>query len=244
MRILLAALILAVGCDAAPAESDPVVIPTPIDPAATGTVRGVCSFSGAVPPNPRLPVNANPECAALHAGPVLDPVLLVENKRVRNVFVYVKEGLEKHVFDWPREPQIVANALCVYSPRVSGARVNQPIRFTNEDPADHNVHGFGVQGQFNFMLRGRGAFSDVKLRSPEIMLRLRCDLHPWMIGWVGVLPHPYFRVTGADGAFELPGLPAGDYVVAAWHERLGEKSLRVTVPAKGGVNADIAWSGD
>ena len=243
MRAALALLLIgAVGCDGAgPADPDPVVTPTPIDAATTGAVRGVCRWTGPVPAAGRLPVAANPECSALHTGPVFDNVVLVKDGKLQNAFVYVKEGLEKHVFTWPTTPVTVANARCVYSPRVAGAQVNQPIRFTNEDPADHNIHGFSSQGDFNFMLRGRGIYSDIKLRKPEIMLRVKCDLHPWMIGWVGVLPHPFFKVTGADGAFELAGLPPGDYVIAAWHESGGEKTARVTVAPKGTGQADFDW---
>jgi hypothetical protein len=242
MRRLALALCLLAGCDgASTSDLDPVVVPTPIDAATTGAVRGVCRWTGPVPPAPRLPVAANPECAALHSGPVSDDVVLVADGKLANVFVYVKEGLEKHVFAWPKEPLAIANARCVYVPRVAGAQVNQPIRFTNDDPADHNIHGFSSQGDFNFMLRGRGAYSDIKLRRPEVMLRVKCDLHPWMIGWIGVLPHPFFKVTGTDGAFELAGLPAGDYVIGAWHEKYGEQTSRVTVSAKGTAPADFSW---
>ena len=56
---------------------------------------------------------------------------------------------------------------------------------------------------------------------PEVMVPFKCDVHGWMNAWVGVLDHPYFAVTGSDGAFDMSDLPPGDYVIEAWHEMLG-----------------------
>ena len=58
----------------------------------------------------------------------------------------------------------------------------------------------------------------------EVMVPFRCDVHKWMNAFVGVVDHPFFAVTGADGAFELKGLPPGTYTVEAWHEKFGTKT--------------------
>jgi plastocyanin len=154
----------------------------------------------------------------------------------------VKDGLGAHAFPWPTEPVTVANRKCVYVPRVVGAQVHQPIRFVNDDPTDHNVHGFTASGQFNFTLRGKDASQVQKLRHPEVVVRVKCDLHPWMIGYVGVVPHPFFAVTGDDGAFELKGLPPGDYVLEAWHEKLGTRTASVKLGAGGTAEATFRFS--
>ena len=235
----------AVGCDAsdAPSSPDPVVVPTPIDPATAGAVRGTVAFRGTPPANPKLAVGGNPECAAQHSGEVRDPIVLVKDGRLQNAFVYVKSGLEKHVFAIPTAVVRIANRGCLYQPRVSGAQVHQVVEFANEDPNDHNVHGYSSSGPFNRWLRGRGTSTSLKLRAPELMVKLRCDIHPWMTGWIGVLPHPFFAVTGEDGGFRFDGLPPGDYEIAVWHERLGEKTARITLSAKGDVVVDYAFGG-
>ena len=61
------------------------------------------------------------------------------------------------------------------------------------------------------------------------MVRFKCDVHGWMAAYVGVVAHPYFAVTGADGSFKLDGVPPGTYTVEAWHERFGTKTAQVTV---------------
>ena len=240
---LLALLLLSCDGTDAPSSPDPAVAPTPIDPATAGTLRGTVRFVGAPPPNPRLAVGGNPECAAQHPGDVRDEIVLVKDGRLRNAFVYVKAGLEQHAFAWPSTPVRIANRGCLYSPRVSGAQVHQVVEFVNDDPNDHNIHGYPSGGAFNRWLRGRGTSTSLKLRAPEVMIKLRCDIHPWMVGWLGVLPHPFFAVTGEDGTFRFDGLPPGAYEIAVWHETLGEKTLRATLGAKGDVVLDYAFGG-
>ncbi len=71
------------------------------------------------------------------------------------------------------------------------------------------------------------------------MILVRCDVHPWMQAFIGVVPHPFFGVSGEDGTFELQGLPAGDYVIEAWHETLGAQTLNVSVSAGQAAPADF-----
>ena len=241
MRRALLLLALALGCDGGSKDTDPVVTPTVIDPATAGTIKGVVKFDGTPPANLKLPVGGNAECAALHSGPAFDEAILVKNGKLQNALVYVKSGLESHVFQWPKEPVRVANEKCIYTPRVAGAMINQPIDFLNNDPTAHNIHGFSSQGDFNFTLLGKGLNKTIKLRRPEMVLNVKCDLHPWMKGSVGVFAHPFFRITGEDGAFELKGLPPGEYELEAWHERFGVKSLKAKLDAKGDLSVEFVF---
>jgi carboxypeptidase family protein len=240
LRILLPLLLLA-ACDGKP-EPEPTVTPTPIDPATAGTVKGSVTFKGTPPPNPKLPVGGSSECSALHPTAPLDEQVVVTNGRLVNVFVYVKEGLEKHVFDWPRTPVEITNRKCIYVPRVVGAQVNQPVRFANDDPTLHNIHGFQANGQFNFSLFNKGVTNDRKFRAPEVMMKVKCDIHPWMIGYLGVLPHPFFAVTGEKGDFEFKGLPPGEYVVEAWHEKYGTQTRKAKLDPKGTLEVEFSFS--
>jgi plastocyanin len=232
-------LLLAAACDAGggPPGGPP---PTPIDPAVLGSVRGRVRFQGPVPAAAKLPMGGNPECAA-HAGAV-DGAVVVRDGGLANVLVSVKRGLEGRIFAVPDAPVVMANAKCVYTPRVVGVMTRQALKFVNEDPLDHNVHGFPEQGGFNSTLQGAGSAKVYRLLRPEAPFRVKCDLHPWMLGWVGVFNHPYFKVSGPDGAFELSGLPAGDYELEAWHERYGTRTLAVRVAAGAATAAEFTFT--
>ncbi len=240
-RALFALALFMPGCNGSSAADPPMPPPPTIDAATAGAIRGRVLFRGTPPPNPRLPVGASPECSVLHTGPAFDEVVRVKDGRLQNVFVHVKEGLGKLAFPWPTAPVEMANAKCVYTPRVIGVQVHQPVRFTNEDPTDHNIHGFTSKGQFNFTLRGKGSAREEKLRRTEVMAQVRCDLHPWMTGWVGVVPHPFFAVTGLDGAFDWKGLPPGRYVIEAWHEKYGTRTATVTLDPKGAAEVELVF---
>lgn len=220
-------LILAAGCgDSRPQRVTPAEA-TPIDPATTGTVEGIVEFLGSPPPNPEIDMG---ECRAYHGEPVYQERVLVKGGRLRNAFVYVSRGLESYRFATPDVPVVVRNEKCLFVPRVCGAMVHQTIRFTNEDTVSHNVHTTGPDA-FNVGLPGKGSVREVCLHERRIMVPLYCSFHGWMTGWIGVVEHPKFHVTGEDGTFRLEGLPAGVYTIEAWHETLGTRGTTVTVAA-------------
>lgn len=66
-------------------------------------------------------------------------------------------------------------------------------------------------------------------KNPEIMVQMKCDVHPWMSSYIGVVAHPFFAVTGEDGSFRIQNLPAGTYTLEVWRERLGTQTQQVTV---------------
>ena len=202
-----------------------------LDPTTTGTIKGKVFFEGTSPALVDLPIRGNPECAVFHpSGAIRSEELLVENGLLRNVFVYVKQGLEGHAFQVPPSPVTVENKRCVYVPHVVGVQAGQPLLLINDDPTLHNVHLYSKSNRaFNLGLPFQGMKQTKKFDAPEVMMTLKCDVHPWMLGYVGVLPHPFFAVTGMDGTFELKGLPPGEYVLEAWHEKLGPQTLTVNV---------------
>ena len=148
--------------------------------------------------------------------------------------MYVQNGLGDRVFAIPTTPVEIDQKGCLYAPRIAGAQVGQTVRYVNGDALLHNVHGTPKDSSaWNVSLPRRGAEREIRVDHAEVMVSVRCDLHPWMQGWLGVLDHPYFAVTDADGRFTLRDVPPGDYTLAVWHERLGAKTTRVTVAPKG-----------
>ncbi len=239
-RFCLLAIVVA-GCDGG-TPTPPAITPTVFDEATLRTVRGRAIFKGEAPAPKRLRMGGSPECSALWVDGAPDESVVIKDGRVRNVFVHVKEGLNPvWAFAIPKEPVVVANERCLYAPRVVGVRAFQPVRFTNGDATIHNVHGISPLGDFNVVLPDRNATRDVVRDRAEIMLSVRCDLHPWMQGWIGVCTHPFFAVTGDDGGFEIPRLPPGEYVIEAWHERFGTRTAKVTIGAEAPAEVEFVF---
>jgi hypothetical protein len=90
----------------------------------------------------------------------------------------------------------------------------------------------------------KGSRRSIHIDAPEVMVGIRCDVHPWMRAYLGVLDHPYFAVTSNDGSFQLPNVPAGDYTLAAWHERLGTRTLSVSVRPQRVTTAELRFGSE
>jgi plastocyanin len=208
--------------------------PTPLDLSTTGTISGQVRFDGPVPAQGVLQLGGWSECAAQHPGgnpPAGD--VLVNDGKLQNAVVYVKEGLGDRVFVVPTEPLVIDQKGCVFLPRIAGAQVDQPLRLLNSDMMAHNVHGLPKNSaQWNFSLGVKGTSRTISVSKPETMIEIKCDIHPWMRAYLGVFDHPYFALSGTDGAFSLKNLPPGEYTVAAWHERFGTQTQKVTLGAK------------
>ena len=212
---------------------------TPIDPATAGAITGTVTFDGAPPAMDELRLTG--ECASRHSGPVPTGDLIVHDGHLANVFVYVSDGLGARTFAVASTSVTIDQKGCLYEPHVIAAQTCQPIRFVNSDAFLHNVHGTPSQSPaWNFGMSVRGSERTVKIDHPEVMVEVRCDVHPWMHAYIGVLDHPYSAVTGPDGRFALNGLPPGDYVVRAWHERLGTRDSKVSIAA--GETKDVAFA--
>jgi hypothetical protein len=77
----------------------------------------------------------------------------------------------------------------------------------------------------------------------EVLIPVKCNVHPWMKSYIGVLRHPFFAVTGSDGSFTFQGLPPGDYVIEAWHEKYGTTEQKVTLAAKETKTIEFTFTG-
>lgn len=215
-----------------------------LDLASAGSVKGRVLFAGEIPAPKATSVKGNPECAVLHAGGAVNSEeMLGSNGGLQNVFVYVKEGLEGTVFETPKTPVTIMNKKCVYVPHVVGAQIDQEVRFLNEDATLHNIHAYPKTNKaFNLGLPLVGMKQTKKFVSEEVMIPLKCDVHPWMLGYIGVLSHPYFQVTDSEGNFEIKDLPVGEYLLEAWHEKLGTQSLKIKIEPKMAISAELKYS--
>ncbi|MEI6083261.1 MAG: carboxypeptidase regulatory-like domain-containing protein [Verrucomicrobiota bacterium] len=226
-------LVLAVGCGK-PAETPtappPLAEPAPV--AGTATIAGKVLFTGDVPKPTLIKMAADPYCASAHDATVPNEELLINtNGTLRNVFVYVRDGLTG-TYPPPTTPAVLDQAGCLYRPRVQGLQVGQPLIIRNSDDTLHNVHALGDKNPaFNLGQPVRGMEQKKMFTQPEVMLRFKCDVHPWMTAYLGIVNHPFHATTGDGGTFSLSALPAGKYVVEAWHEKLGTRTQTIELAA-------------
>ena len=221
----------------APRESGPAV-----DPAEAATITATVRFEGTVPAPTMMRLDGDPKCVTENgAGERADESLQVQNGALQNAFVYIKDGVSGRVFAVPTEPVVLDQDKCRYTPRVLGVRVGQPLQIRNSDPLLHNVRSQAEINQpFNMSTPVEGMKFDHVFATREIMVPFKCDVHAWMHAYVGVLEHPYFGTTTAEGRVVLSNVPPGSYTIEAWHETLGTKTEQVAVAAK--ESKDVAFT--
>lgn len=205
-----------------------------VDYAHGGTVTGVVHFAKAPPPPVEIDMAQDPVCAMSSSDMTADYV--VNHGGLANVVVYVSGGLGDRAYPIPREPVVIDQKGCRFVPHVSVAMTGQQVKFLNSDNTQHNVHmSPTAPGNEAFDMTQRPGANPItrNFRSPENMMAIRCNNHPWMHSYVSVVPSPFSAVTDAEGRYTIKGLPPGTYTVTAVHEQLGQRTATVTVAADG-----------
>jgi plastocyanin len=203
-----------------------------------GNINGAISFAGEAPAAKKQDASSDSSCGEV----VLDDVI-ANGGKLQNVFVYVKSGLPEANFAVPEVAVSLDQKGCRFSPRVIGVQAGQLVSVSNSDPTNHNVHPIPrVNKEWNeSQLAGQGPIKR-KFTKPETMIQVKCNQHAWMTAWIGVLSHPFYAVSDANGSFAILGVPPGEYEIEAWHEKFGAKTMKVKVEPKGEARADFAFS--
>ena len=210
-----------------------------------GAVEGTVLLNGPAPRNRLIPMGADPNCLMINAGKKVrhEHVLADAEGRLANVLVRLEGSAAPQPAPAPGAALVIEQQGCMYRPRVAAARVGQMLRIVNRDDTLHNVHSQSDQGtDFNVSQPLAGMEHEIELKNPEIVLHLRCEVHPWMESYVAVLEHSWFAVTGADGAFSLENVPPGSHTVVTWHERFGEARQVVQVSSGETTRVELSYS--
>jgi plastocyanin len=212
--------------------------PAPIDPATVASVSGTVHFEGAAPEAVPIDMSNDPACK----GDNKAETVVVNDGKLANVFVYVKDGLDNRTFPAPANAIAIDQTGCRYQPHMAGMMVGQKLDIRNDDPTEHNVHAIGMQNaQWNESQMPKAAAIEKSFDQPEIMLPIKCNQHPWMKMYVNVVANPFYAVTDAAGKFEINGLPPGDYTIAFVQEKLGEQDQKIALTAKDKKTLDISF---
>jgi len=254
LTIALSLLALASACSKAPETNEnaaPSAATGKTPPTDGGTVSGTIAFNGAAPAPKKIDTSADPVCGQKNPNLSTEDNV-VTNGKLANVFVYIKDGAatdgtKVDGYAWPAATAAVTldQNGCHYRPHVLGVMVNQDIEIKNSDPTQHNIHFTPKSNPDWNQSQPNGAPPLMhKLKQSEVLVPVKCNQHPWMKSYIGVLKHPLFAVSAEDGTFTIKGVPPGTYTVAAWHEGGAtgtEKTMQVTVAANGTAKADFAF---
>jgi len=195
------------------------------------SITGKVSFEGEAPKPKPLSFGAEKQCADMHKDhpPMAEDLVVNPDHTVKWALVYVK-GDVKGDFKAPEASFLMDQKGCVFAPHVAAVMAGQKVSFLNSDPVLHNVRtNSKINTPFNIAEPFQGISIDQVFDKPELAIEIRCDVHFWMKSFIHIFSHPYFAVTGDDGSFVIKDLPAGNYTLEVWHEKLGTQTQEVTV---------------
>lgn len=197
---------------------------------AETSIKGTVKFTGTPPVMKKIQMTNDPNCKGHTTVPKTEEVIVGKEGGLKNVFVYIKSGLEGKTIPKKTDKVLLDQKGCLYVPHVVGVQAGQPLEISNSDATLHNVNAQTKKNPgFNFAQPVQGMKSTKSFPNEEIMISLICNIHPWMKSYVGVVSHPFFGVSDDNGSFELKGVPAGTYTIEAWHEKYGATTKSVTV---------------
>ena len=188
-------------------------------------------------PPPEKVIALDPACGRLNTVPLTTRFYVAgEGGALADVFVYVKAGAPATGPPAGRGP-LLDQSGCEYQPYIFGVQTGQTLNVRNSDSILHNVHSLTKNPgnrERNVAQPVKGMTTAFVFATPEVFVQFKCEVHPWMFAYVGVVAHPWFAVTDRNGNFALPaGLPPGQYTLAAIHRKAGELLQQINVSEDG-----------
>jgi plastocyanin len=216
-----------------------------VDPLTAGSISGAIRYTGNRPAQKKIDMSGDPACVEAHHGKAVDESIVVASKgSLANAFIYVEKGLEGKRFETPTTPVTIDQNGCWFRPRVLGIQVNQVLQVTNSDPVTHNIHPMAqINREWNHSQGAGDPPLKRKFTKPEVMIRVKCNIHSWMHAYIGVVDNPYFAVSTEDGKYTIGNLPPGTYTIGVWQENLGTQERQVTVAAHSKTLENFTFKG-
>lgn len=204
-----------------------------------GTIAGTVTYTGTATASSYSPNKDTQVCGTgAHKG---EDVAVGANKGLKYVVVSLTDITKGAALDVSK-PVTLDQKGCWFRPHVLLVPAGATVEILNNDGILHNIHTTSTKNpafnkaQPKFMKKMPAKFT----AAPEVV-RVACDVHNWMSGWIVVQDHPYYAVTGDNGNFTLSNVPAGTYTVQYWHEKFGKQTAKVTVTAGGKATANFAF---
>jgi len=218
--------------------------PGPLYGYEEGVVKDGATIRGAIKVEGKLPKLAPPEITKYKeiCKGVPNETLIVGPNRGLRYAVVTLEGIAKGKAVERETVHELDNVGCRFSPHVQAASVGQFVLLKNSDPILHAAHAFfaGDQPQFNV-----GLYPGRTSRKPLVaagLVKVRCELHPWMSAYIVVTEHPYYAVSDIYGEYEINDVPPGVYQLKLWHETLGTQQKRIEIKPAVTHKIDFTWT--
>jgi len=215
-----------------------------VSAAPEGKITGTVKLDGTAPRMRPIDMSKEPSCAKVHEGnPVkMENVVVGSNGGLQNVVVYISQGLTGNEPVSSETPSWDQKG-CQYIPHVMALNVGQHFKVVNSDPTSHNIHPMpkpgGPNHEWNKSQPTGAPPFDVTWTGEEVAIPVKCNIHPWMHGYMAVVKGPN-AVSDGNGAYSI-SLPPGSYTVTAWQEDLGTQTQKVTVAAGKPATADFTF---
>jgi len=213
---------------------------------ATGQIVGTVKLDGPAPHQKPIDMSKDPACAQAHGGaPVMaENVVVGANGGLANVVVYISQGLTGNEAAISSQLATIDQKGCVYVPHVVALNPGQKMTVLNSDKTAHNIHPqpspTGGNAQWNKSQTVGAGPIEVAWTNQEVAIPVKCNIHPWMRGYIAVVKGP-FDLTSDAGSFKLDNVPPGSYTVTAWQETYGTQTQKVTVAAGKPATTDFAF---
>lgn len=214
-----------------------------VNAAAEGKITGTIKLDGTAPHQKPIDMSKEPTCAAQHATPITtETVVAGPNGGVANVVVYISEGLSAAAAsEVASQPLAIEQKGCQYLPHVLAIDVNQHMKVVNDDQTSHNIHPLPKNNhEWNKSQPAGSPPFDVTWEAEEVAVPVKCNIHPWMRGYIVVVKGPY-GVSDNNGSFTVSNVPPGNYTVTAWQETYGTQTQKVTVAGGKPAMADFTF---
>lgn len=200
---------------------------------AAGDITGTVTLKGTPPKEKDItPLKEDPNCGKLHSEmPTTRFYVVGPNSGLADVVISV-QGISGKSTGASASPVVLDQKGCEYIPQIMAVQTGQSIVVKNSDPVLHNVHAIptvaGNPEENKAQMAGSADLS-FSFPKPEMFVKFKCDVHPWMFAWISVFDHPYFATSGKDGSFKIPNVPPGKYKLEASHRKAGTVSQEIEV---------------
>jgi hypothetical protein len=213
-------------------------------------ITGVVTLNGTPPPEkPITPLKEDATCGKMHTEmPTTHFYVVGSDKQLADVIVMLK-GISGKSTGASAPALVLDQKGCLYTPQILAIQTHQKLLVKNSDPVLHNVHlnpatpgNQQANPVSNAAQMANGPDLSFTFTTPENFLKFQCDVHPWMFAWVTVVDHPYFALTGKDGAFKISNVPPGKYTLTALHRKAAPTGVDKEIEVKEGEPAKVDFA--